>query len=310
MSEFVGPGYTEPIAAAESPGEQTAPALPAALPKVLRDREELFCRALAASGLDPRDTQAVVTAYNAMRDADPSLDHPAELEQARPAPADCRHEPPYPGADTVTVSFAHPDHVAHLPSERCGIEEPHEIEHCGEFARPSPSPPESWREVVEQAIYAALETHFGHVWQTGEKMKRIPAAARDAATAVLRALAGVELAAAASEARLRTALERRAVEVLTRMDGDRVGWRSYECSLCGGTWENDEGPGHDASCPLAAQPSPTAEVLAELMALPDNLDDLAAPQQEKDDPFWRGHADGLHRAGDELRAALCRIGVT
>jgi hypothetical protein len=65
----------------------TAPALPAALPKVLRDREELFCRALAASGIDARDVQAVVTAYNAMRDADPSLDHPAELEQARPAPA-------------------------------------------------------------------------------------------------------------------------------------------------------------------------------------------------------------------------------
>jgi hypothetical protein len=119
-----------------------------------------------------------------------------------------------------------------------------------EQARPAPAGFEAVvRDAIEQAVLECLEhLPYGLVNSVGDD--------------VLRALAGVELAAAASELRLRGALERRAVEVLTRMDGDRVGWRSYECSLCGGTWENDEGPGHDASCPLAAPPAPTAEALA------------------------------------------------
>jgi hypothetical protein len=122
------------------------------------------------------------------------------------------------------------------------------------------------------------------------------------------ALAGVELAAVASELRLRVALERRAVEVLTRMDGGRVGWRSYECSLCDGTRENDQKPSHDASCPLATPPSPAAEALADLLALPGrwkrDVDDAGVSQDEA------GFARGLQTALEDLRTILAKLGGT
>jgi hypothetical protein len=126
---------------------------------------------------------------------------------------------------------------------------------------------------------------------------------------VLAELAGVDLAAAASELRLRAALESRAVGVLTRMDGDRVGWRSYKCSLCGGTWENDEGPGHDSACPLAAPPSPAAEALAELLALPGRW--ASTPLElEYPDSYEAGVVSGMESCARELRVALAKLGGT
>jgi hypothetical protein len=51
----------------------------------------------------------------------------------RSEPYGCQHEPPYPGLETVTFSVRFPDMTCHHPSERCAIQEPHQIEECGEF---------------------------------------------------------------------------------------------------------------------------------------------------------------------------------
>jgi len=51
----------------------------------------------------------------------------------RPAQKDCRHEPPYPGLDTVLFSIADPSLTAHLPMASCPIEHPHRISECGEW---------------------------------------------------------------------------------------------------------------------------------------------------------------------------------
>lgn len=57
----------------------------------------------------------------------------AETLGERPAPTDCEHEPPFPGMDTVVVSFRYPDLTCHLPRPDCGIKEPHRIDECGAF---------------------------------------------------------------------------------------------------------------------------------------------------------------------------------
>lgn len=80
--------------------------------------------------------------------------------------------------------------------------------------------------------------------------------------AVLTALSRLHLGAVAGEVRLRVALEAvedRAVAVLTRFDGDQVGWRSYECGLCGGSWDEGADREHTESCPLSALAHPPSE---------------------------------------------------
>jgi hypothetical protein len=63
---------------------------------------------------------------------------PPETPPPRYAPTNCQTEPHYPNHDTVTFSIRAPEHTAHPASELCGIEEPHEISKCGEFAKPAP----------------------------------------------------------------------------------------------------------------------------------------------------------------------------
>ena len=46
---------------------------------------------------------------------------------------DCRNEPPYPYHRTVVFSLSAPTMTAHIPSNRCAIEHPHEIADCGEW---------------------------------------------------------------------------------------------------------------------------------------------------------------------------------
>jgi hypothetical protein len=177
-------------------------------------------------------------------------------------------------------------------------------EEC-EQREPAPAPPEHWREAVERALPCTRESYCGSL----AKAAHISSCAASLRPAVLCALASVDLAAAASELRLRAALESRAVGVLTRMDGDRVGWRSYKCSLCGGTWENDEGPGHDSACPLAAPPSPAAEALAELLALPGRW--ASTPLElEYPDSYEAGVVSGMESCARELRVALAKLGGT
>lgn len=65
----------------------------------------------------------------------------------RPAPRDCRNEPPFPGRHTVTFHLygaldgAGPtevnEFVMHRPVKRCVIECPHFMSECGEFAESS-----------------------------------------------------------------------------------------------------------------------------------------------------------------------------
>lgn len=51
-------------------------------------------------------------------------------------PADCQHEPAYPAGEGVTCSIRDPDRVAHGPTDRCAIGNPHAIAECGEFEPP------------------------------------------------------------------------------------------------------------------------------------------------------------------------------
>lgn len=51
----------------------------------------------------------------------------------RQVPADLRCEPAFPGLHTVCFSIAAPDWCMHRPSKRCPIEEPHQVNKCGEF---------------------------------------------------------------------------------------------------------------------------------------------------------------------------------
>ena len=51
----------------------------------------------------------------------------------RRQPAECQHEPPYPGLHTVLFSIRDPDWTAHRKSKRCPQEGPHLIAKCGEF---------------------------------------------------------------------------------------------------------------------------------------------------------------------------------
>ena len=46
---------------------------------------------------------------------------------------DCRHEPPYPGEETVVMSIADPDRVVHADNGRCFVAYPHPIAECQEF---------------------------------------------------------------------------------------------------------------------------------------------------------------------------------
>jgi hypothetical protein len=87
------------------------------------------------------------------------------------------------------------------------------------------------------------------------------------------------------------------------MDGGRVGWRSYECSLCDVTWENDQKPSHDTSCPLAAPSSRAAEALAELMALPGRWEARSAER-------FPGTGGKFNICARELRLALAKLGGT
>ena len=43
------------------------------------------------------------------------------------------HEPPYEGLNTVLFSIRYPDMTAHLATDRCPLEYPHEISVCGEW---------------------------------------------------------------------------------------------------------------------------------------------------------------------------------
>lgn len=51
----------------------------------------------------------------------------------RESPKNCQTEPAYPNHATVAFSIRAPEFTVHRASERCGIEEPHEIARCGEF---------------------------------------------------------------------------------------------------------------------------------------------------------------------------------
>ncbi len=51
----------------------------------------------------------------------------------RPKPTDCRHEPSYPGLETVLFCMGAPYLTVHMPSVRCAIHEPHDTSTCGEW---------------------------------------------------------------------------------------------------------------------------------------------------------------------------------
>lgn len=53
--------------------------------------------------------------------------------EPRPAPRDCRNEPPYPGAATVVFALRAPQLTCHDVTRRCTIQEPHQIADCGEW---------------------------------------------------------------------------------------------------------------------------------------------------------------------------------
>lgn len=56
-----------------------------------------------------------------------------QMRNLRPAPSDCRQEPPYPGLETVLFSIRAPEMTGHQPTDRCSREEPHAITECGEW---------------------------------------------------------------------------------------------------------------------------------------------------------------------------------
>lgn len=51
----------------------------------------------------------------------------------RSKPTGCRHEPGYPGLNTVVFCIGAPYLTVHDPSERCAIQEPHQTDICGEW---------------------------------------------------------------------------------------------------------------------------------------------------------------------------------
>jgi hypothetical protein len=62
----------------------------------------------------------------------PSRPEPATLAE-RPKQTECRHEPPYPGLDTVIFCLSTPNMTCHLSTPCCPLESPHHIDECGEW---------------------------------------------------------------------------------------------------------------------------------------------------------------------------------
>ena len=56
----------------------------------------------------------------------------------RAEPTSYQQEPGYPDHSTVMFSIRYPDLTCHLPTARCGTQEPHTIAECGEFLTPNP----------------------------------------------------------------------------------------------------------------------------------------------------------------------------
>jgi hypothetical protein len=157
---------------------------------------------------------------------------------------------------------------------------------------------EHWQEAVEQALEEAYPCAVA--WKSGGCSQtdhghhdRCPARHRVVARkAVFSALAGVELASAASELRLRSALD--ALEDREAPHG--------ECLICEAG--KDDPHGDDCSfAALATPPSTAAEVLAELLALPGRWEARSAER-------FPGTGGKFNICARELRLALAKLGGT
>jgi len=169
---------------------------------------------------------------------------------------------------------------------------------------PAPAPPEHWQEAVEQALEEAYPCAVA--WKSGGCSQtdhghhdRCPARHRVVARkAVFSALAGVELASAASELRLRSALD--ALEDREAPHG--------ECLICEAG--KDDPHGDDCSfAALATPPSTAAEVLADLLALPGRLERRAAEFSWESANTVGGDRE-LVRVAREVRAIIAKLGGT
>ena len=86
-------------------------------------------------GLDPE--VAIRAAFSVVASLDAGTDNVVQivrLRKDRPKQVDCRHEPEYPGQDTVLTSLAVPELTCHPSGDECLLEAPHQIEVCGKWS--------------------------------------------------------------------------------------------------------------------------------------------------------------------------------
>lgn len=82
-------------------------------------------------------SKPIVGLTAADRQATMILAEPKPSKPRRPRQRDCRHEPPYPGEETVMMSMSDPGTVMHGCAAdlgaRCYVTYPHPIAECREF---------------------------------------------------------------------------------------------------------------------------------------------------------------------------------
>lgn len=86
---------------------------------------------------------------------------------SRPAPSDCRHEPPYGLPGEVVFAISAPDLTCHRLCDACRLEEPHQTAVCGLWRV-------SWRRravlrlvAIGRCLYHALEPPAIERWRVG-----------------------------------------------------------------------------------------------------------------------------------------------
>lgn len=78
----------------------------------------------------------------------------------REEPTNLSAEPGYPNHPTVIMSMRRPGLTAHLPTERCAIQEPHETSECGEWAAAGPKENDATELVDRAALLEAFREEF------------------------------------------------------------------------------------------------------------------------------------------------------